>query len=592
MFKKDSLFVLSEIPTGQKEILKLVPLSTVKNADTLLSYYNNNTKIRRLCFLNYDKIKRIRYKNIIVLQYFSDDEQKERYRQYLKKIVNYYKYIRLYEKDENSINSIDDREVKAWLFDNNNNITTNAEMPLKFLDEEESKEYINTFECEFGNYVYKLVPNREKNDIEKFLANLVDNINVSGQKHFVVNLGEKKYRDALLSIYKNRGLPFVAIDCNNYGYDFILHPKIQKIYIEKSYLNYLSEQDDHIKELSQVAKGLQIPEPDPAINVKRYYEACISKKLKVPFLIMGNTGVGKTYFVNSIITNSEKKKFHLINCATLSNELIRSELFGHVRGAFTGANKDKEGYLTKFKDGIIFLDEIGEISLQAQAKILKFLDNRTYSPVGSVEQLKSNVYLIFATNRDLKDMCKKGNFRWDLYYRITKYIITIPPFDNLPRQKKKVIIKKIEDNCNAQLRKESPKINKSPNLHKYLSKKLGVDAVNYIMHQYHWPGNLREIYNTVLRSFMFSQGGEISRNKLKKYVDISPKSTPKDPFTLEYKDIVGKNAKSLIHNFRNHLIEISLKYHNGNQAKAARSIKITPQTFNNWLKKSEKKLEK
>ncbi|MFC1898636.1 sigma 54-interacting transcriptional regulator, partial [Candidatus Cloacimonadota bacterium] len=485
---------------------------------------------------------------------------------------------------------------KYWLETYNDYIPTNAEMPLQYLSLEESNKYMKTFECEFGKYVYKFIPNRTEEDMKKFLSNLIDNIEISDQKHIVTNLGKKEYRDALVSVIPSRGIHFQAYDDEvTGGYQFKLHQVIQNKLFNELYLDFLSEQDSTIEELRVVAKKYSIPDPQTKINVKRYYLASICKRFKVPFLMLGDTGVGKSYFVNSIISKSERKKYAEINCATLSGELFRSELFGHKKGAFTGATTDKVGYLTQYKDGIIFLDEIGEISLKDQAKILTFLDSKRYSPVGSVESLNSNVYLIFATNQNLKNMCKKGTFRWDLYYRITQTIITIPSFQELSLRKKEIILQKIQKNCNDLLRSSSLSSNKvtlsrtsSTRMPQYLSKALGEDAIYFILYEYRWPGNLREIFNTVLKSFMFSHGNEISRNKLKLYLDIIPEKPSINPFNFQFKDIDGKNAKTLAEEFQNRITKLALNNYNGNQAKAARAIGLSSQTFGNWVIKAKK----
>jgi len=592
----DVLIVLSEIPTQQRDLLKDPSFYESYVNKKMSEHIKVKLKKRRLCFLNYSNISRLRYKKIIVLQYLDIDKNDiNQYKGYLRKVYSFYKLLKQIEVDESAFNEVEDESMKDRLLHYNDYLPTNAEKPLSYLNEEKFNDYLNTFECEFMSYIYKFISYREKNDLENLIANIIDNIDINGQTHIVMNLGKTKYREALLTLIPDKGIPFQAYnDDETGGYQFKPHQLLQDILFKDLYFNYLSEQDSTIDELRKVAKQHNIPDPGFKIHVKNYYIASICKKFNTRFLILGDTGVGKTYFVNSIISEPEKQKYIEINCATLSDELFRSELFGHEKGAFTGANKEKDGFLTKYKDGIVFLDEVGELSLKNQAKILTFLDKKAYTPVGSVDELKSNAYIIFATNRNLKEMCENKTFRWDLYYRIAKIVITIPLFNELALSKKELFIHEIEKKCNTELWKESltgDEIKFSSNIivkkSRYLSKNLGTDAISFIMNDYHWPGNLREIYNTVLKSFMFSQGNEISRDKLQLYLDIAVNKPPLDPFNMQYRDIEGKNARALIKKIQYQIASLALENNDGVKAAAARAIGLLSQTFGNWLKDIE-----
>jgi transcriptional regulator with GAF, ATPase, and Fis domain len=146
-------------------------------------------------------------------------------------------------------------------------------------------------------------------------------------------------------------------------------------------------------------------------------------------LIYGESGTGKELVARAIYANSRQKDgpFFAVDCGTLSSSLLESELFGHTRGAFTGAHKDKEGIFKLARGGTVFLDEISNISLEIQSKLLRFLETREFLPVGAVKTVQVSVRLIFATNQNLEELVTAGSFRADFYYRIYVYPIMIPP---------------------------------------------------------------------------------------------------------------------------------------------------------------------
>ncbi|OIQ22222.1 MAG: hypothetical protein BM557_02260 [Flavobacterium sp. MedPE-SWcel] len=209
-------------------------------------------------------------------------------------------------------------------------------------------------------------------------------------------------------------------------------------------------------------------------------------------LITGESGTGKELLATAIHSNSLRKKRPLIkvNCATLPNELIESELFGHKKGAFTGAVTDKQGKFTLADGGTIFLDEIGELSLKLQSKLLRVLQEGEYDELGGIKTLKVDVRIIAATNRDLKEMLSKGKFREDLYYRLNVF-----PIYNIPLRARKGDIPLL---AQFFLEKYSIKAGKS---FKRLSKK-----TLKILMEYNFPGNIRELENLIERAVIVENG--------------------------------------------------------------------------------------
>lgn len=215
-------------------------------------------------------------------------------------------------------------------------------------------------------------------------------------------------------------------------------------------------------------------------------------------LIQGESGTGKELIARAIHYNSlrKDKPFVAIDCSILPETLLESELFGHVRGAFTGAMKAKKGLFEEANGGTIFLDEIGNISLPIQAKLLRVLQEREIKPLGSTETIKVDVRIIAATNTDLKELVASGAFREDLYYRIAVIPIVLPPL----RERKEDIpllvdcfLEKFSKENNKPLKRITPK-------------------ALALLTEYDWPGNVRELENIIERAVLVSDSEEIDES--------------------------------------------------------------------------------
>jgi DNA-binding NtrC family response regulator len=221
---------------------------------------------------------------------------------------------------------------------------------------------------------------------------------------------------------------------------------------------------------------------------------------KSTVLIMGESGTGKELISRAIHYNSNRKSypFVTINCAAIPETLIESELFGHEKGAFTNAIERKLGRFELAHQGSLFLDEIGELSLTTQAKILRFLEEREFNRVGGSKTIKVDVRLITATNKDLNQLIKKGSFREDLYYRINVVPILIPPL----RERKEDIPILIDHFIN--------KFNVENNRN---VKGISKEALEFLI-QYEWPGNVRELENLIERVVALTSNEYIQVNEL------------------------------------------------------------------------------
>jgi transcriptional regulator with PAS, ATPase and Fis domain len=222
---------------------------------------------------------------------------------------------------------------------------------------------------------------------------------------------------------------------------------------------------------------------------------------KFPILIQGETGTGKSSFAKKIHRNSNYKNREFIKCnvAGLTENLFESELFGHVKGSFTGAISDKIGFFDLVGEGTLFLDEIGELSLSQQKKLLNILDEKKYLRVGGIKYKTFNGRFIFATHRDLEQMVRSGQFREDLFYRLGGQSIKLRPFWRKTDQEKMSFFKKeFYEVCRKY---DLPKVSIS---NKCLE----------IFTTYSWPGNFREIKNTIELLLLKNETGHICTKDL------------------------------------------------------------------------------
>ena len=263
-------------------------------------------------------------------------------------------------------------------------------------------------------------------------------------------------------------------------------------------------------------------------------------------LLRGESGTGKTLVAKALHYNSGRAQgpFVVVNCSALPETLLESELFGHEKGAFTGANERKKGRFELAEGGTLFLDEIGEISLAVQVKLLNVIQERTFQRLGGASILKANIRLVAATNRDLEKAVREGHFREDLYYRLNVFPVYLPPL----RERRTDILLLAE----YFLEKYSRENNKN-------IKRISTSAIDLLI-QYHWPGNVRELQNCIERAVLICDDSTI------KSIHLPP--------TLQSSESVSSDNNPLslataVENFERELIVEALKQTNGNQTKAA-----------------------
>jgi DNA-binding NtrC family response regulator len=284
-------------------------------------------------------------------------------------------------------------------------------------------------------------------------------------------------------------------------------------------------------------------------------------------LIQGESGTGKELIARAIHTHSQRKDraFVTVNSGNLPPDLLESTLFGHVKGAFTGAVYPKKGLFDLADKGSIFLDEIGNIPLETQAKLLRVMQEREFMRLGGMEVIKVDVRIIAATNVDLKKTMEDGRFREDLFYRLNVVNVQLPPLrdrkDDIPLLVQHFIEKYGEEN-------------RKPDL------ELVPDALDILM-SYDWPGNVRELENVIERAVVLSTGRRIGPDLLPDHIG-RPTIFQMPRFVVPPE---GISFKDVITDFEKRLIESTLEAAGGVQKRAAELLRIKPTTLNEMIKR-------
>jgi len=302
---------------------------------------------------------------------------------------------------------------------------------------------------------------------------------------------------------------------------------------------------------SSFVKGIS----DASKKLNEYIALVAPTRMSV--LVIGESGTGKEYVASSIHKASKRadKPFVPVDCGAIPKEIASSEFFGHIKGSFTGAVNDKVGHFEAANGGTLFLDEIGNLSYELQVQLLRALQERKIKPVGSNKEIEVDIRVIAATNEDLSNAVKEGEFREDLYHRLNEFSIKVPPLKD-----------RIEDLmlfANYFLEESNEELDKHV---------VGfAEEVLDTFKKYDWPGNLRELKNIVKRSVLLSQNDLIT-------LDVLPND-------IAYASHNAKQTYGLFKNLNEQeLILDALEKANGNKAKAARMLEIDRKTLYNKLK--------
>ena len=282
-------------------------------------------------------------------------------------------------------------------------------------------------------------------------------------------------------------------------------------------------------------------------------------------LIYGESGTGKELVAEALHNNSERRDgpFIKVNCAALAENLLESELFGHEKGAFTGAEKRREGKFVQADGGTLLLDEIGETSKSMQVKLLRVLQEQEFQRVGGEENIRVDVRIIAATNRDLEEEVSQGNFREDLFYRLNVVMITVPPL----RDRK--------DDVAVLVAHFAEKFTKKNNR---VLDGITSDCMKLFC-QYPWPGNVRELENAVERGIILMRGTELTEKSLPLAIQNQERRSAH----------LAENQPVSLFESEKRLVYKTLAETEGNKSKAARILGITRKTLQNKLNRYDKK---
>ena len=374
-------------------------------------------------------------------------------------------------------------------------------------------------------------------------------------------LGKTKYNTRFVQSNKNTGGEFVVIPFD----------------ISAEYIPQLIKQaDKKLTELSSSEAPLSAEFSDIITQnpeMKRVIHKAEKIALRdVPVLIMGESGTGKELFAKAIHNASLRKGKSLItvNCGAIPKELIDSELFGHIKGAFSGAIKDKTGYFEAADGGTLFLDEFGELPADAQVRLLRVLQSGEISMVGDSSTKQVDVRIIAATNRNLSTEVAQGNFREDLFYRVAVGIITLPPLRDRSGDVA-MLAEYLIDKINQQ----------ASNQPSYVSKKISIKAKNVILSQT-WSGNIRELYGTLLRASIWAETEEITDIDIKDALLDKPQ---KNSLTELPEIGEGIDIQDVSDNIKRNYVVKALKQAAGNKKKATQLLNLPNyQTLSNWMK--------
>ena len=382
----------------------------------------------------------------------------------------------------------------------------------------------------------------DPNGASEGLRTLDEILNIAPQTKVIVVSGNADHTNAVKAVSKG-------------AFDFIGKPveiDILKLIIDRATRMYALEEENRIlrQSVNLVLPGLVFASP-AMVEIQRMVERVGSAEVSV--LILGESGTGKEVIARALheCSSRSQEKFIAINCASIPENLLESELFGHERGAFTGAFKQTLGKFELADNGTLFLDEIGDMPLALQAKLLRFLQSRNFERVGGRSSISVNVRLISATNKPLEKLVAEAAFREDLYYRLNEVSLKLPPLRG--REGDAIVL--------AHHFLNMSNLANSRNIRGFSE-----DALAAIS-SYHWPGNVRELENRVKRAVVMTDGSVITA------LDLDLRAETGRPRNLNLKVEIEKLERMLLHE--------ALAVSGGNVSQAAKLMGISrPHLYN------------
>ena len=375
----------------------------------------------------------------------------------------------------------------------------------------------------------------------------------------IVVLGRKLETEIIVAAVKEGAFDFVVLPTSGEKIRLVLSRALEHRQL-KGEIDYLRRDQGFVYDFNKIIA--RSPNMRDVLSTLEKFAAT-----DATILMTGETGTGKSFLSGSVHFNSTRRKhsFITINCANIPETLLESELFGHERGAFTGADKMRVGRLEQGNGGTVFLDEIGEMDFALQAKLLRVLEEKRFERLGGNRTIISDVRIIAATNRNLEELIGEGSFRQDLYYRLNVLRIHLPPL----RERRECIVPLAEYMLAKVVRD--------------LKKKIAGFAPSVLeaFMDYAWPGNLRQLKNVIERAAILEEGDMIRMENIalsEKPSAAVPRSFPSIP------QVDTPEPFSLVHQERE-MILAALRENNWVQKDAAKCLGVSPRALNYKIKK-------
>jgi two-component system NtrC family response regulator len=378
-----------------------------------------------------------------------------------------------------------------------------------------------------------------------------------------LTLGEILAQDSLIKVIviTGQGEKGHALKAIGEGaYDFFCKPiQIDELKVVLSRAFYVSQLEREHRELQ---KRMSLDSFEGMLGTSPKMQEVFSEIRKVattdiPVLVLGESGTGKELVANAIHQRSSRRDrpFVVINCSAIPESLLESELFGHEKGAFTGAHIQRKGRFETAQGGTLFLDEIGDLSLALQVKLLRFLQEQKIERIGGREEIFVDARVLAASNRDLKQSVQEGRFREDLYYRLGVVTISLPPLREREGDGLLLATTLLQRYANENKRKITG---------------FAPQAIRAI-EAYHWPGNIRELENRIKRAVIMAEGSKLTPQDLEL---VSP-----------YAKYEGGSLKEAREGLEKDLIERALAKNKGNMTKAAEELGVSRPTLYELMEK-------
>ena len=476
------------------------------------------------------------------------------------------------------------QDLKRLISNQKSLLETIPEMVLLIKDSK-SVEYLNPSAKSFLGDLQQCTSSKEKATLSallKIIAGTIEDDSIGTTRESTLYEAHLEYTLAPFKGYKGDSLYWLFIrdlteNKNQFEEISLFHNSIETILahkiselkesekVRKNISNELNSLKEHLKE--QPAEGKMIGS-SRALSELRDMVFQVAKS-DATILITGESGTGKELVANLLRASSNRndKPFLKINCNAINDSLLESDLFGHEKGAFTGADSKRMGKFEVVDGGTIFLDEIGDISPRMQAALLRVLQDGEIIRVGGNSSVDVDVRVIAATNLDLAAMVQDGSFRLDLFYRLNIINISIPPL----RERKEDII----DLTTHFIRRYRQAFKKDINF-------LPQSILDLLL-RHDWPGNVRELENVIQRAVLMAKNNILTENEL--FFDMQPGGNDKDPQVNYLEQMDGQPLKTMSSDFEKDVIVFALKKYRGNVAQTVKQLDIGKTAFYDKMKR-------